>query len=131
MKSFRPLHINWYVVSDALTAAVAWFVLALVRKHLLHEHFSGLYSSIIADPFFQTTVLIIPLFWVILFSLTGSYRQSLYRKSRLNEFTNTFIISLVGCLLIFFVLILNDTTKLYTYYYAVFFSFLFILIINN
>ena len=126
MKSVKPLHINWYVFSDALAAAVAWICFALVRKHLLHENYAGLFEIILTDRFFQVTMVVIPFFWVILYSLTGSYRQSLYRKSRLNEFTNTFMLSLVGCLFIFFVLILNDSIKSYTYYYAAFFSFLFI-----
>jgi exopolysaccharide biosynthesis polyprenyl glycosylphosphotransferase len=126
MKRVMPLHINWYVVSDALAAAVAWVAFALVRKNLLNESVGSRFGFIFNDRFFQLTLLAIPLLWVILFSLTGSYRQSLYRKSRLNEFTNTFMISLIGCLFTFFVFILNDSNKSYTYYYSAFFSFLLI-----
>lgn len=126
MKPVRPVHIGWYVASDALSAAVAWLLFAMVRKNLLHESYSSIIHTILGDPFFQTTMLVIPFFWVVFYALTGSYRQSLYRKSRLNEFTSTFILSLVCCLLIFFVLILNDSIKSYSYYYAAFFSFFFI-----
>ncbi len=124
MKQFKPLHINWYVFSDALAAAVTWFLFALVRKNLLHEDNSGGYQFVFTDAFFQLTIILIPLFWMVFFTLTGSYRKSLYRKSRLNEFTNTFFLSLVGCLLIFFVIMLNDSSNHFTYYYAAFFSFL-------
>ncbi len=126
MQQVKPVSTGWYVCSDALAAAIAWLLFAMVRKSLLHEHFSGFGEGLLFDWYYQISVICIPVFWILLFSLTGAYQQSLYRKSRLNEFTNTFTISLVGCLLIFFVLILNDTTRLYTYYYQAFFSFLFI-----
>jgi exopolysaccharide biosynthesis polyprenyl glycosylphosphotransferase len=42
----------------------------------------------------------------------------------LNEFTQTFTTTLIGCLLIFFILILNDHSKTYTYYYTAFGLFL-------
>jgi len=54
--------------------------------------------------------------------LTGFYRQALYKKSRLNEFTSTFIVCLVGSLLIFFTFILNDKAPSFTYFYKAFFS---------
>ncbi len=83
-------------------------------------------NSILADPFFWRVVFIIPFFWLILFLLTGSYRTSLYEKSRLNEFTATFITSLIGSLLIFFVLLIDDTRfdYNYNYYYKAFFCLL-------
>ncbi len=123
MKSFKPLHINWYVFSDALAAVASWWLFALVRKKLLHEDAADLISIVASDNAFHFTVVGIALFWIIFFAITGSYRQSLYRKSRLNELTNTFILSLIGCLLVFFVLLLNDHSKTYTYYYAAFFGF--------
>ena len=83
-------------------------------------------QSIVGDPFFWKVLFIIPFFWLILFLLTGSYRTSLYEKSRLNELTATFITSLVGCLLIFFTLLIDDTRfdNDYNYYYKAFFSLL-------
>lgn len=77
----------------------------------------------ITDEAFKLTIFFIPLLWVILFLLTGAYQRPLYKKSRLNELTSTFIISLVGCLLIFFALVLNDHTKTYTYFYSAFLTF--------
>jgi polysaccharide biosynthesis protein PslA len=123
MKGFKPLHINWYVLSDAIAAAVAWWLFAWIRRNLLHESPSAL-LSLTDDKAFQLTVLLIPCFWVALFLLTGSYRQSLYRKSRLNELTSTFIVCLVGCVFLFFLLILNDRASTYQYFYSSFFTFL-------
>ncbi len=89
----------------------------------MHEQPDDLFQIVLNDPIFHVTIFLIPLGWIIFFSITGAYSQSLYKKSRLNEFTNTFIICLIGCLLIFFVLLLNDAYETYTYYYAAFFRF--------
>ncbi|WP_207496544.1 sugar transferase [Aridibaculum aurantiacum] len=123
MKSFKPLHINWYVLSDALASAIAWWLFALVRRHLLNEQPASL-LELRNDAALQVSIWLVPIFWVSLFLLTGSYRQSLYQKSRLNELTNTFIICLVGCIFLFFLLILNDHAETYRYFYSSFFSFL-------
>ncbi|HEX8335015.1 MAG TPA: sugar transferase, partial [Segetibacter sp.] len=124
MKTFKPLHIGWYVFSDAITAIITWWLFALIRKNLLNEPSTDLYQIFLHDSTFHLTIIIVPIFWIVLYSLTGVYNQSLYRKSRLNELTQTFTTTLVGCLLIFFILILNDHSKTYTYYYTAFGLFL-------
>lgn len=120
MKSLKSSGIKWYVLNDALTSIIAWCLLAWVRRLLLHEpsHIMQIFS----DPFFHITLVIIPLFWISLFLLTGFYRQALIKKSRLNEFTSTFIVCIAGSLLIFFTFLLNDKDPSYTYFYSVFFS---------
>jgi polysaccharide biosynthesis protein PslA len=120
MKSYKPLHINWYVFSDALSSAIAWWTFAWVRNLLLSETLS--FYQIFPYNFLKITLVVIPLFWVCLFMLTGFYRLPLYKKSRLNEFTSTFVVSLVGSLVIFFTFILNDKAPSYTYFYKAFFS---------
>jgi exopolysaccharide biosynthesis polyprenyl glycosylphosphotransferase len=54
--------------------------------------------------------------------LTGFYKHALIKKSRLNEFTSTFIVCIAGSLLIFFTFLLNDKAPSYTYFYSVFFG---------
>src|SRR5204863_9969783 len=49
---------------------------------------------------------------------------SLYKKSRLREFTNTFVASLIGCTAIFFLILLNDDQKTLSYYYTIYLSLL-------
>ena len=120
MKSFRSLHIKWYLFSDAVTAIISWCLFAVLRRKLLHEPFN--IRQIFQDSFFQVTIVLIPLFWVSLYMLSGFYRQSLVIKSRLNEFTSTFIVCIAGSLLIFFSLLLNDRAPSYTYFYSVFFG---------
>jgi len=55
--------------------------------------------------------------------MVGSY-TSLYKKSRLNELTNTFIYSITGCTIIFFAIVINDPVKDYHYFYKTYFHFL-------
>ena len=54
------------------------------------------------------------------FSLTGDYNESIYVKSRLNEFTNTLINCLIGMTAVFFVFIFKINTDKYSYFYKVF-----------
>jgi len=51
--------------------------------------------------------------------LMGTYND-IYRKSRLKEFGQTFIVALIGCLIIFFTLLLDDTIISYKSYYSSF-----------
>jgi len=59
------------------------------------------------DPKLYYGVAVIGLFWLVLYTLIGTYRQ-IYRKARLREFAQTFLISFIGVTIIFFTLILDD-----------------------
>lgn len=65
----------------------------------------------------------IPIGWLILYTMGGAY-SGLYKKSRLNELTNTFIYSIIGCTIVFFAIVINDPEKDYHYFYKTFFVFL-------
>jgi FlaA1/EpsC-like NDP-sugar epimerase len=122
MPSNRKIHSVWYVVSDYIAAILAWIVLYFVRRYLLGEILT-LERRIYLNDRFWWGLSLIPLAWLIFYTLLGSY-HSLYRKSRLNEFTITFIGSIIGCVFIFFMIVINDPQKLYTYYYKAFFIYL-------
>jgi exopolysaccharide biosynthesis polyprenyl glycosylphosphotransferase len=111
-----------YAVIDFFTAAIAWGCFYFVRKSLLNVPVQLPENETVH---FWTSIALIPLGWLILYSLTGAYR-SLYKKSRLSEFTNTFVCSIAGCLVLFFIFIRNDAVKNYVYYYNAFLTLLFI-----
>jgi exopolysaccharide biosynthesis polyprenyl glycosylphosphotransferase len=118
----KPLHIFWYGVSDYVASVIGWCLFSLYRRVLLHEggiEFEGLLYQ---NHFFIITLITVPIGWIMLYSLSGSYSLSLYAKSRLNELTNSFIVSLIGALIIFFLMLINDSKDNYVYYYKVFFS---------
>ncbi|MEJ8818540.1 sugar transferase [Lacibacter sp. H407] len=108
------LHIGWYVFADWLSATFAWGLFYLLRRVLLGEANSLLNQTL--DPTFFIGILVIPLCWIIFYHLFGSYRN-LYSKSRLQELTSTFFCSLLGCLVLFFALLLDDRIVSYTFYY--------------
>lgn len=122
MPEAKPIHQAWYALSDFLAAALVWFLFFLVRNQLLG--FPGLYD----DHFFinnaiREGLLLLPIAWVLFYFMIGSY-GSLYKKSRLQEFTTTCIASLIGCTAIFFIILLNDDQKTLSYYYTIFLTLL-------
>lgn len=53
------------------------------------------------------------LYWVLLFAITGNYAQSVYHKSRLNEFTDGFVTILLGTTALFLLHIFPAGTTSY------------------
>ncbi|HYE54627.1 MAG TPA: hypothetical protein VD996_07275, partial [Chitinophagaceae bacterium] len=122
MSSAKKLHISWYILSDYVAAIIAWIILYFTRRYLLEETItteSGLYLN---NRFWWGLVLI-PLGWLIFYSLVGAY-TSLYNKSRLTETSVTLICSLIGCTVIFFLIVINDPQHDYTYYYKAHLTYL-------
>lgn len=118
----KKLHIGWYILGDYLTAIIAWIILYFTRRYLLEETITTQYGIYLNNRFWWG-LLLIPLGWLIFYTLVGSY-NSLYSKSRLNELSSTFICSLIGCTLIFFLIVINDPQHDYTYYYKAYLSYL-------
>ncbi|HTL06999.1 MAG TPA: sugar transferase [Chitinophagaceae bacterium] len=122
MPSPKKIHIGWYIFSDYLAAAIAWILFTLVRKELLRE---AIYQSnrLNLNDRLLVGIALLPLLWVAFYFLAGSY-GSLYRKSRLNEIVTAFLCTLVGCTIIFFIIILNDYNHSLFYYYTSLVSFI-------
>ena len=114
MQPKTRIHIRWYIIADFISAAIVWGLFFFLRNYLLTESTGG-GSGSINDTFWQG-VIFIPLGWLILYHLSGTYKD-LYRKSRFHEFTLTFINTMIGCLVIFFTFILDDKINNYTVYY--------------
>jgi polysaccharide biosynthesis protein PslA len=112
MGNNRIIHPSLYALSDYAMGFLAWAGFFFLRKSLLNETYSTDYT-------FWLGVFFIPAGWLILFALVGSY-HSIYNKSRLTETFKTFICSLLGCMLLFFLFILDDVKNDYTYYYRAF-----------
>jgi exopolysaccharide biosynthesis polyprenyl glycosylphosphotransferase len=122
MKPAKPIHPAWYALSDYLAAAVVWFIFYLIRTSLLGLplFIDGL---LVLNKGFLAGLAILPVMWVMFYLLLGSY-GSLYKKSRLTEFTYTIVASLIGCTVVFFVILLNDDRRTLPYYYSIFACFI-------
>jgi polysaccharide biosynthesis protein PslA len=120
MSSGKQISIGWYAAIDYLTASLAWAFFFFTRKALLQESIAD-GGQLQVDYKFWLGITLIPAAWLMLYTMVGTY-HSLYKKSRLFEFTITFICSLIGCIILFFLFILDDTESSYTYYYLAFLS---------
>ena len=119
----RRIHSIWYLLSDYLAAILAWVIFYFARRYLLQESIM-LENRVYLNDRFWWGITLVPVAWVTFFALIGSY-HSLYRKSRLNEFSTTLLCCLIGCTLIFFALVINDPQTKYTYFYKALLSYIF------
>src|ERR1700754_5128492 len=122
-KKIHTVSILWYILSDYTAALLSSNIFHFCRRLLLSEPIYS-NSKLVLTQRFWLGVATIPLGWLILYTVMGSYR-SLYHKSRLNEATNTFIYAVLGCTTVFFSIVINDPVVDYHYFYQTYFIFLF------
>lgn len=123
MKNQRQAELLLYRLSDWLMAAFSWLLFFAYRRHL--EQKDVTFSEIISDEKLHLGLLVIPLGWIILYSIFDKYND-IYRYSRLATLRRTFVLSLAGCLFLFFTIMLDDLTTLHTNYLMPFAGLLFI-----
>ena len=123
IKKPNTIPIFWYILSDYIAALLSSNVFHFSRRILLSEPVFVNHRLLLTSRFWLGTTTI-PLGWLILYTLMGSYK-SLYQKSRLTELTNTFIYCIIGCTIVFFAIVINDPVKDYHYFYQTYFIFLF------
>ncbi len=114
-----------YVFTDYLSAGLAWSLFYLYRKFYIEPDKFGILPEQIFDRQYILGMIILPLGWLLSYYLTGFYKD-IYRKSRINEFIQTFATSIIGVTFIFFFILLDDFVPNYKSYYKVY-SVLFLL----
>ena len=124
MNSPKQISIVWYAIIDYIMSVLAWAAFYVIRKELIQEPIKSVYQLWV-DDIFWIGVLFVPLGWLILFALVGSY-HSLYKKSRLFEFTITLVCTLIGSVFLFFAILIDDVKNNYYYYYVAFLVLVFI-----
>jgi exopolysaccharide biosynthesis polyprenyl glycosylphosphotransferase len=107
------------VLIDYLAAAIAWTLYFLFRKTVIEPQLYGMPVKLELDANYLTGLVIIPICWLILFQTSGSYHE-IFRKSRLGIFGNTLFVSLIGTLVLFFAITLDDKIANYRQYYQSF-----------
>lgn len=117
MTGQRRLELIIYRIADFLSAALAWLLFFIYRKNL--ENPQAEISGIIHDPKLWQGLLLIPIIWVLLYSVFDRYRD-IYRYSRLETIKTTFFISLMGTLLLLFTVLRDDSALKYTSYLHLF-----------
>lgn len=108
-----------YVIVDWLCSLVAWISFFFYRKMNEDPNFMEHYKTVFDDINFIIGITVVPVFWLFLYLLVGYY-HNVYNKSRLKELVQTFVVTLVGVVILFFATILNDVIITYKSYYLSF-----------
>ncbi len=120
----RRLHAIKYFTFDLLASIGAWLIFYGYRKEVESLKF-GVKISVDANETLIQGAIAVSLFWALLHTISGAYTD-VYRRSRLKEFGQTLFITLIGVILIFFFLILDDEIisfkTYYQYFYVLFIS---------
>jgi len=115
----KRVQITKFVVADFLSAAFAWGIFFFLRKSAELQAVHDTFQIVLNDNKFYSGIIAIPLFWLFLYTLSGSY-HNIYRKARMSELGQTLRITFIGVIIIFFALILDDVIKTYKDYYHLF-----------
>ena len=118
-----------YILFDLLAAMLSWSALFAFRKLALDPHTADLKpltSDLFNDPNYWLGLFLVPAGWLALYTILGAYRNVL-RKARLKELLDTLLATLLGAVVIFFVLLLDDSTSTYSDHYL---AFLFLLVVH-
>jgi len=107
-----------YIVSDFVSVSLSWFLFNIIRYYKMEVEFTNLPNFLTKDTILWGQF-IFPVFWLILHYYSGYYNK-LLEKSRLSEFFTTFIVSIIGTLVVFFTLLLNKLPKSLDVYYVLF-----------
>lgn len=113
MSNQRRGEIFFYRVLDWLMAALAWLIFFVIRRRI--ETPGITFSEILGDNKLFLGLIIIPIGWIILYSLFDKHAD-IYRYSRFNTLVRTIILSLLGSVFIFFTVLIDDNTYNYTNY---------------
>ena len=110
-----------YFLIDWVSSILAWTLFYFFRKahEDLYINYWDRITHSFVTPSFWIGVILIPIFWLILHAVTGAY-EKVYFRSRLRELGQTFFITLLGAVILFFVVILDDEVATYKSYYQSF-----------
>ncbi|MCF8254919.1 MAG: sugar transferase [Bacteroidia bacterium] len=112
----RRIHTLLIALFDGLSGGISWSVFFAYRKYIIESDKFGYKIPVELDKNFYLALILIPVYWVILYFLAGHYKD-VWRKSRINEISKTFTVTVIGVVLLFFALLLDDEVRSYQSYY--------------
>jgi len=116
-------HTIKYILSDFFSASFVWIIFNVFRKRVIESEVYGKIMPLELNFTLFYNTLLIAVFWILLYYFSGYYYK-IYRKSRLQEFSQTLIFSILGNIFIFFTLLLDDIVAGYQDYYYSFITLL-------
>ncbi len=112
----KRLQVIKYLVSDLISAGVAWVLFFIFRKKYIEPEKYGEFVGMEFDSNFYLGLAFIPLFWVALYALLGMYK-SIYHRHRVRELGQVLMASALGVIILFFIVLLDDEIANYQFYY--------------
>ena len=125
-KQLQRVHLLRYVAFDFLAALLAWFSFISLRKVNNNNGLNIFREHLFIDENLFLGLLAIPFFWLLFYYVSGAYK-SIFRTSRLGQFGQTLFTSVIGVLVIFFVVLLDQEVGTSRDYYR---SFIFLLVFH-
>lgn len=110
-----------YLIADLIAAGLSWTAFFIFRKKFVESLIFDETIPVNFDDRFFMGLLLVPLFWALFYFVTGYY-QDPFKKSRLYELAITFVQTIIGVLVLFFIIILDDEIPSYRSYYTSFFT---------
>ena len=102
------------IFCDYIICIISWYLFYFLRKKYIED------SIFTYDLQFYKGIILVPIFWILLYSLQGTYTDT-KRLYRSKIFNLTFIGNLLGSSLLFFLILVYDKIKTYENYYHLFF----------
>ena len=112
----RLIHSILFALLDGIMGGLSWSLFFAYRKYFIESDKFGYQIPVELDSNFYLALLLIPLYWIGLYFLAGQYKD-VWRKSRIHEISQTFTVTVVGVVLLFFALLLDDAVSSYQSYY--------------
>lgn len=119
----KKLQTSKYILVDILSAELVWFGFFIFQQSIFDNNLNINIARIFYEVHFWIGFILFPLFWSLLYVAAGMYRR-VYRKTRIIELEQTLITSLIGVLLLFFIIIVKDPIFSKTDPGKLFFTFL-------
>ena len=104
-----------YITVDIISALLVWTLFFIYRDKYIES------AAVVFDNQFFLGLTIVPLFWMMLYGMQGTYRNTL-RQYRIRTLKETVIASVIGTFVVFFVLLLDDQVYSYRQYYNLLFT---------
>ncbi len=115
-KRLQKIELYKFIFFDFLAAALTWFLFVNILSANNGFAFNKIKEQLLIEENLLLGLVIIPSFWLVLYYLSGSYKN-MFRRSRLGQFGQTIFISFIGVLVIYFVILLDQAVTASKGYY--------------
>jgi len=108
-----------YILFDFLSAMIAWQIFNVLRYYVFQDtiHYSGLDAFLFSSKALWMGFFI-PVFWLVVYYFSGYYSRP-RRKTNLGDLLNVAVSTLIGVLILFFAIVINDYPESPDLYYEI------------